>query len=139
MQDWQGLSVEFNNNDYTVYLLACSYNDHFLNCFIEVSGKVMNKLITEDEISSFMRLVGLVAVSIKSQGGFGTFELPFEPFAPEKAISYIFSNPENFPSLLGIIPFDRMEEDKLRKLATDEFKVLFSTLWFYFLEHENLR
>ncbi len=139
LQNWGGLSVEFNCMEYTVYLLISNYNNQYINSFIEVSGKVIDKLISEDEIGSFVRLASVIAVNIKSQGGFGTFELPFEPVPPKKIIPYIFSNPEGVPSLLGIIPYGVADEVEVRKMASDEFKVLISTLGFYFLEHRDFR
>jgi len=139
LQNWRGLSVEFNGMEYTAYLLVCNYNNQYLNSFLEVSGKVIDKLISEDEVDSFMRLASVIAVNIKSQGGFGTFELPFEPVPPEKIIPYIFSNPEGVPSLLGIIPYGAADEVEVRKMASNEFKVLISTLGFYFLEHRDFR
>jgi hypothetical protein len=135
LQNWKGLSVEFNSIEYTVYLLICNYNDQYLNSFIEISGNVINKLISEHEADNFMRLVSVIAMCINSQGGFGTFELPFEPVPPEKIVPYIFSNPEGVPSLLGLIPYGIADEVEVRNMASTEFKVRISTLGFYFLEH----
>lgn len=139
LQNWKGLSVEFNCSEYTAYLLICNYNNQYLNSFIEISGKAIGKLIAEDEFDSFMRLVSVVAVNIKSQGGFGSFEVPFEPVPPEKIIPYIFNNPEGVPSLLGIIPYYSAGEVEVRKMASNEFKMLISTLGFYLLEHRDFR
>jgi hypothetical protein len=86
-----------------------------------------------------MRLIITIAVNIKSRGGFGTYELPFEPVSPEKIIPYIFNNPEGVPSLLGIIPYGVADEAEVRKMASKEFKMLISTLGFYFLEHKDFR
>ena len=139
LQDWEGLSVEFSGIDYTVYLLICNQKNQYLNSFIEVSGKVIDKLISEDEISSFMQFVGVIAVNINSQGGFGTFELPFEPVSPEKIVSCIFNNPEGVPSLLGIIPFSAIDKAEVRKKVSSEFKVHISASGFYFLEHKDFQ
>lgn len=137
LQKWEGLSVEFSCSDYTVYFLICNYRKQYLNSFIEVSGKVIEKLISEDEINNLTQLIVTTAVNINSQGGFGTYELPFEPISPEKIIPYIFSNPEGVPSLLGVIPCGLADEAEVRKMASKEFKLLISTLGFYFLEHKD--
>lgn len=139
LQNWKGLSVEFNSSEYTAYLLICNYNNQYLNSFIEISGKAIDKLIVEDEFALFMQLVSVIAMNIKSQGGFGSFEIPFEPVPPEKIIPFIFNNPEEVPSLLGIIPYDVMDEVEVRKMASNEFKVLISASGFYFLEHKDFR
>ena len=138
LQSLNGLSVEFDCREYTVYLLVCNYNDRYLNSFIQVAGKVIDKLAEDGEINKFLNFIGVVAESSKSYGGFGTFELAFEPVTPEKVISYIFNNPAGIPSLIGIIPADKMDENKVRELAAEEFKVSYSTLGFYYLEHKDL-
>ena len=137
LQKWEGLSVEFNCREYTVYLLLCNHKDQYINLFIEISGKTIEKLISEEEIDGFIQLIITTAANINSQGGFGTYELPFEPVSPEKIIPYIFSNPEGVPSLLGIIPYDWADEAEVRKMALNEFKLFISTLGFYLLEHND--
>lgn len=139
LRHWRGLSVEFTCSKYTVYFLICNYNNQYLNSFIEVSGKTIGKLIAEDEVNHFMQLISVIAMNIKSQGGFGTFELPFKPVSPEKIIPYIFNNPESVSSLLGMIPSSVADEVEVRNMASNEFKVRISTLGFYLLEHTDFR
>lgn len=124
LKNWGGLSVEFNNSEFTAYLLVGNYNNQYLNAFIEVSGRAISKLVLEDESDSFMRLVSVIAACINSQGGFGAFELPFEPVPPEKVISYIFKNPDGIPSLLGIIPEKLADEVEMRKRHQGSSKYL---------------
>ena len=139
LENWNGLSVEFNCSDFTVYVLIANYENQYINSFIEVSGKVIDKLLSDDKMGRFFQLILAIAVSIQSFGGFGTYELPFEPVAPDKAIPYIFRNTEGVPSLLGIIPYNMTDESKLRKTAEKEFSITVSTMGFYFLEHKDFR
>ncbi len=139
LENWNGLSVEFNCSDFTVYVLIANYENQYINSFIEVSGKVMDKLLSDDKMGRFFQLILAIAVSIQSFGGFGTYELPFEPVAPDKPIPYIFRNTEGVPSLLGIIPYYMTDESKLRKTAEKEFIIIVSTMGFYFLEHKDFR
>ena len=139
LKNWNGLSVEFYCSDFTAYVLIANYENQYINSFIEVSGKVIDKLLSDDKMGSFFQLILAIAVSIQSFGGFGTYELPFEPVAPDKAIPYIFRNTEGVPSLLGIIPYNMTDESKLRKTAEKEFSITVSTMGFYFLEHKDFR
>lgn len=139
IKDWEGLSVEFNCNRYTVYFLICNYKGQYLNSFIEISGKTIAMLTLEDEFDSLMMLIGTVAKNIKSQGGFGSFDVYFEPIPPEKIIPHIFHNSEGVPSLLGVIPYNDDNETKFRKMALIDYKIHISTLGFYFLEHKDFR
>lgn len=139
LQNWQGLSVEYNCREFSIYLLIGNCKKQYLNAFIEVSDKIMNKLISDDKTGIFMRFVSIIAVNIKSQGGFGTYELPFLPIPPEKIVSYIFNNPEGNPSLLGIIPFNIVTEFEVKKMALNEFNIFKSVAGFYVLEHKDFK
>ncbi|MDH5179828.1 MAG: hypothetical protein OEZ39_18420 [Gammaproteobacteria bacterium] len=139
LKDWKGLAVEYTCPEYTIYLLMGNCNDRYLNCFMDISDKVLDRLIAEDEINSYLRFITTVAVNAKSQGGFGTFEQPFTPIAPDKTIPYIFNNPAGTPSLLGMIPYSAYEEDEIRDKAGDDYRVSISTQGYYLLEHRDFR
>ncbi|VAW64472.1 hypothetical protein MNBD_GAMMA11-558 [hydrothermal vent metagenome] len=137
LKGWEGLSVEFYSKEYTVYFLICNYKNQYINSFIEVSGKVIEKLQSENKINSFMKVISIVALNMKSQGGFGTFELPFEPVPPEKIISCIFNTPDGVPALMGLVSHKVADEVEIRNKASSEFKIYPLNSSFYFFENKD--
>jgi len=120
-----------------VYFLICSYRNQYLNSFVEISGKVIEKLKSENKMDGFIRLISIVALSMKSQGGFGTFELPFEPVSPKKIIPCIFNTPDGVPALMGLVSRKVADEVEIRNKASSEFKIYPLNSSFYFFENKD--
>lgn len=138
LASWQGIAVEFFNREFTLYLMLVVHSSGHLYAFLDMSAKVFDRLTEQHEMERLWQVVGVIADVCKSQGGFGGFEVPFEPFSQEEAIDRIFHNDEGVPSVLGLVPVSIFESQGLRKQAEADFTIISSTLGYCFLQNRDL-
>ena len=138
LASWQGMATEFFNREFTLYLMLSVHPSGHLYAFLDVSAKVFDQMADQHDMGRLWQVVGVIAHVCKSQGGFGGFELPFEPFSQAEAIERIFCNDEGVPSVLGIVPVETFERQGMQKQADAVFNVIRSTLGYCLLQNRDL-
>lgn len=137
-ENWGGLSVEFNNNEYSIYVLIGSHQGKYRNAFLDISSQVLDQLVETDKLDQFIHLVLIVASKMKAAAGFGTYELDFEPLTTEQAFNAIFKTPDNMPSTLGLVSYHAISKAEIKNMEADQFSITSSTFGYFILEHVDL-
>jgi len=136
-----GWAVEYDKDGCTLYLLVALHRDGYVNAFVDVSGRTLERLVQEGALSILLAAVGAAAMATHTVGGFGTFELPFEPIPPTKILQCIAAIPHELsvPALLGLVSAEAMSEETVRATFGPAFEVKPWTRGYWLLEHEDLR
>jgi hypothetical protein len=139
LPEWKALSTEFQGPTHSIYVLLGVTKPAFLNCYINISNRSLDKLFSQEAVHGFYAAVLAATLSTNATCGFGALELPFDPISPEKALAAIWNNPEypGAPSWLGLISQALMSESDMMRNAAEHFEITSLAAGFWLLEHKE--
>lgn len=135
----EGFSVEFLFPDGpTLYMIACNYGGQSLYVYIDMSHRSFLKILGERGVQAYLEPIGIIAQCASAYGGFGDLELCFEPFPPQNVISNIFYNPGEGPAVIGLIPYEKMNEALMRRPGIEAYDIMHATPGFFGLVEKDV-
>ncbi|WNZ61372.1 hypothetical protein QEG98_36760 [Myxococcus sp. MxC21-1] len=136
---WEGLSCEFWNESFTLYLLVGRLgHGAYVNVWVDISLRPLTELLANHEEGAFYGALATICAAVDAYGGYGHPELGFHPLAPERARTALTDMPE-FPgesAMLGLLPADDLVEAQARQKYERTFTLRLSTQGYWILTQD---
>lgn len=143
MAGWTGFATELWSETMLLYVLVARVvrpEGAHVDAWVTLPTSQLERMAGRGELRVFYAALAELAGALAATGGYGHFELAFEPLAPEHAEQAIGSLPDypGEPATLGVLPAAHASLPELTKAYGQAFDVIGTTAGYWVLENRSL-